>query len=315
MKRILLSIFLSLFLTIKIIDILKNPQAFFSSFKKVFIKPSPSYSYNSSFSTSKPTPFFPLSTPTVFLKTPTPVFDYFPTSKVIKTTPTKINFPTSTPIPTPTPFSCPKTSSNYFSSVEVLKLNPKPLSQRDDLTLPPMVPVSAKMDVFYEKVFDPDPKIPVLNEIFNPPRRPRFVAGYQSTREVRGSYVAEVEILEVETTPAEALRFPYTAYDIGGGNRAMVLHVGEKEITFKITREDDVVYGYTLYFDNLCPDPNLKNLYLKANLEGRRWLPAIKEGQIFGWAKGKSMKIGIRDTGTFLDIRQIDPQTHLGFWR
>lgn len=218
-------------------------------------------------------------------------------------------------MPTIEPFVYRKTSNNFYRSIEVLKGNPKNISECDDIILPPPVPVEAKMEVFYAPVADPDPKIPVFNEIFSPPRHPVFLAGYQSTKEIRGEYVVEVEILAVKTKPGEPLYFPYTAYDIGEGLRAMVLYVSDNALTFKITREDDIVYGYTLYFENVCPDANLKALYERLTKEGRRWLPAIKEGQIFGWARGESLKMAVRDTGTFLDLRHIDSQTGIGFWR
>ena len=320
--KIFFAIILSLFLTTEISAFIRNPKILNRKIfllKKMFLKIPP---FVSSFFTQKispaPSPVFipqtsfPTPAPTTFLTTPT----FKPILTITKPSPTsKPPSPTPTFKPTPKFFSCPQVSNNFFEKTEVLKTNPKPVNQRDDLTLPPHIPVNAKMDVFYAPVADPDPKIPLLTEIFSPPRRPPFLAGYQSTREIRGNYVAEVEILEVKIIPGEPLRFPPTDYDIGGGLRAMVLYATPNAVTFKITREDDVVYGYTLYFENLCVDKNLIDLYNKLNNQGRKQLPAIREGQVFGFAKDEKLKVAIRDTGTFLDLRQIDPETGLGFWR
>lgn len=338
-KAIIISITISFLFTTIIFGNSKNPKNFSFLIKNFLKKESlnqlinnffpKKISKNSSLKNMIPTPItnskkipFTKLTPTINLskKSPTPI-SYNPSPTLLippsinRSTPTLIPLISKTPTSSTSYITCKKNSNNFYESIDVLRTNPKPVSQRDDLILPPMVLVQAKMDVFYEKVFDPDPKIPVFNEIFSPPRRPRFIAGYQSTREVRGSYVAEVEILEIETIPGEVLLFPYTDYDIGNGYRAMVLYVSENEITFKITREDDVITGYTIYIENICPDYNLKTLYDKLNQEGRRSLPVIKEKQPFGAAKKNTMKIAIRDTGTFLDLRQIDPETNLGFWR
>ena len=259
-----------------------------------------------------PTPhLFPKKTPTSFptsFPSPSPTFYIFPS---LSPKPTKA-FPTATSTPN---FTCPSFSNENYDTTSVLVKNPQPLSSRRDLTLPPLIPVSVTLSLIEGEIADPDPKVPRFSSIFSPKRVPRFLAAYKAEGEVRGPYPPEVEILEVETTPGEPLRFPQTGYDIGGGNAAMVLNANDDKITFKITREDNVVYGYTLYFEGVCLDKNLEALYQKLNQEGRNYLPAIKVGQIFGWAKKESLKIALRDTGTFLDLRLVDRATGESVWK
>lgn len=327
--KIVVSLIFSFLITIGISAFLKNPNSFDkkklnmaknfiinklspkidSQLDKEKLMLTPKYKPKSNFY------FLPVSLSPKKAITPKPKENFLPTKIINPTTPSvKISPLSFTPTPVKV-FACKSSSSNSYSPIKVLTKNSKDINDRDDIILPPLTPVKAKMELFYAPVADPDPKIPALKEIFSPPRLPTFLAGYQSTKEIRGDYIAEVEILEVETIPGEALYFPHTDYDIGEGFKAMVLYVSENAVTFKISREDDIVYGYTLYFENLCPDTNLKALYDRLNNQNRDWLPAIKEGQIFGWARGESLKIALRDSGTFLDLRQIDSNTGLGFWR
>jgi len=312
--KIFFAIITALFLTKAITNpsLVKNKiKKFFSSShpsqKKTLITPTftnPTIQFTSPhlFPKKSPTPFptpSPFPSPTIFF-TPSPL-----------PSPTKIP-----PSPTPKPnFSCPSFSSENYEAATVLVKNSTPISLRRDLTLPPLIPISATLSLIDGQIADPDPKVPQFSTVFSPKRTPRFLAAYKAEGGVRGPYPPEVEILEVETTPGEPLYFPQTGYDIGGGNAAMVLNATDDKITFKITREDNVVYGYTLYFEGVCLDKNLEALYQRLNSEGRNSLPAIKVGQVFGWAKSNQLKIALRDTGTFLDLRLVDKATGESVWK
>jgi len=312
--KIFFAIITALFLTKAITNpsLVKNKiKKFFSSShpsqKKTLITPTftnPTIQFTSPH-------LFPKKSPTPFLTSfpsPSPTFYFFPSPSP---KPTKV-FPTATPKPN---FTCPSFSNEIYDTTSVLVKNPQPLAFRRDLTLPPLIPVSATLSLIEGEIADPDPKVPRFSSVFSPKRVPRFLAAYKAEGEVRGPYPPEVEILEVETTPGEPLYFPQTGYDIGGGNVAMVLNATDDKITFKITREDNVVYGYTLYFEGVCLDKNLEALYQRLNSEGRNSLPAIKVGQVFGWAKSNQLKIALRDTGTFLDLRLVDKATGESVWK
>jgi hypothetical protein len=248
----------------------------------------------------------PLPSPTIFFN-PSPL----PSPTEIIISPTKVP-----PSPTPKPkFSCPSFSGENYDTATVIVKNSTPISLRRDITLPPLIPISVTLSLIDGQIVDPDPKVPQFSTVFSPKRTPRFLAAYKAEGELRGPQSTDVEILELETNPGESLRFPKTGYDIGGGNAAMVLNASEDKITFKIGREDNVVLGYTLYFEGVCLDKNLEALYQRLNSEGRNSLPAIKVGQIFGWAKSDRLKIALRDTGTFLDLRLVDKATGESVWK
>jgi hypothetical protein len=248
--------------------------------------------------------------------TPFPISSPLP-SPTIFFTPSPLPSPTKIP-PSPTPkpnFSCPSFSSENYDTATVIVKNSTPISLRRDITLPPLIPISVTLSLIDSQIADPDPKVPQFSTVFSPKRTPRFLAAYKAEGELRGPQSTDVEILELETNPGESLRFPETGYDIGGGNAAMVLNATNDKITFKIGREDDIVRGYTLYFEGVCLDKNLEALYQRLNIEGRNSLPAIKVGQVFGWGKSNRLKIALRDTGTFLDLRLVDKATGESVWK
>jgi len=258
-------------------------------------------------------------TPTSFPNTPNFNFTPLPTSSFLSsiTSPTislekNLILPTLTLKPS---FSCPSYSNEVYDSVSVLVKNNESLSSRRDLTLPSLIPISPTLLLIEGVIVDPDPKVPRFSTVFSPKRIPQFLAAYKAEGEIRGPQSTDVEILELTTNPGESLRFPVTGYNIGSGNGAMVLNASDDKITFKIGREDNVVSGYTLYFEGVCLDKNLETLYQRLNSEGRNNLPAIRIGQIFGWAKTDRLKIALRDTGTFLDLRLVDIKTGESLWK
>lgn len=110
----------------------------------------------------------------------------------------------------------------------------------------------------------------------------------------------------METYSGEPLYLPDRgngAGDIGFGYKALVLYANDNAITLKYTREDNVVYGYTLHVENVCVEPALLALYREMNAQGRSHLPALYPGQPFGVARSDEIGVAIRDTGSFMDPR------------
>jgi hypothetical protein len=89
----------------------------------------------------------------------------------------------------------------------------------------------------------------------------------------------------------------------GGGYVAMVLYAEEQRITLNYTRRDTPAVGYVVHLEEVCVDPNLLALYRQSDAGGRRQLPALHHGEMLGVAAGDQFKVGVRDSGQFMDPR------------
>ena len=155
-----------------------------------------------------------------------------------------------------------------------------------------------------------DPNAPQLPGLFADDRTPTFSNVYQVHHwdwgcNCRGPVITdpEVTLAGMEVTPGETIHVPGSGYDIGAGYQVLVLYASTGRITLKYTREDNVVWGYTLHVENVCVEPSLLALYETWNEEGRSHLPALRAGQAFGRARGGEIGVAIRDTGAFQDPR------------
>jgi hypothetical protein len=156
----------------------------------------------------------------------------------------------------------------------------------------------------------PDPGAPRLYTLFADQRVPAFPTVYQVYDwdwdcNCRGGLLDdwEVTLAGMGVAPGEVLHLPDSGYGIGDGYEALVLYATEERITLKYTREDHVVWGYTLHVENVCVEPSLLALYRAWNDAGRGELPALQGGQPFGRARGGEIRVAIRDTGRFMDPR------------
>jgi hypothetical protein len=162
-----------------------------------------------------------------------------------------------------------------------------------------------------------DPAAPQLYTLFADQRVPAFTGAYQVYDwdwgcNCRGGLLTypEVTLIGMGVAPGEVLYLPDSGCNIGSGYNALVLYATEERITLKYTREDNVVYGYTIHIENICVEPSLLALYQASNDTGRGELPALRSGQPFGRARGTSIGVTIRDTGTFMD-----PRSHHDWWQ
>jgi len=155
-----------------------------------------------------------------------------------------------------------------------------------------------------------DPWAPQLDTLFADRRVPAFTAVYQvydwdwdcgCRGDLLGNY--PVTLAGMGMAPGEVVYLPDSGYNIGSGYEALVLYAAERRITLKYTREDHVVYGYTLHVENVCVEPSLLALYRAWNDAGRGRLPALHGGEPFGRVSGAAIGVAIRDTGTFMDPR------------
>lgn len=155
-----------------------------------------------------------------------------------------------------------------------------------------------------------DARAPQFDTLFGDRRLPTFTSAYRVNRwdwncDCRAGPIDDwpVTLLGMGVAPGEVIRTPDSGYDIGGGYDVLVLYAAPRRLTLKYTREDNVVYGYTIHLEDVCVEPRLLSLYEAANAAGRDQLPALRGGQPLGRALGSEIKAGIRDTGTFLDPR------------
>ncbi len=118
-----------------------------------------------------------------------------------------------------------------------------------------------------------------------------------------------VTLIGIDLAPGTTVHVPDSGYTIGSGYEVLVLYASQERITLKYTREDNVVWGYTLHVEGICVEPNLLALYEAMNAAGRTNLPALRSGQAFGRARGE-IGVAIRDTGAFMD-----PRSRKDWWK
>jgi hypothetical protein len=158
--------------------------------------------------------------------------------------------------------------------------------------------------------WDGDPNAPQLTTLFADRRVPDFTSLYQVydwdwSCNCRGDLLTayDVTLAGIGATSGEVLHLPDSGYNIGDGYEALVLYATEERITLKYTREDHVVFGYTLHMENVCVEPSLLALYRAWNNTGRTEYPALRGGQPLGRALGGEVGVAVRDAGTFMDPR------------
>ncbi|MBA3532907.1 MAG: hypothetical protein H0T73_13370 [Ardenticatenales bacterium] len=156
-----------------------------------------------------------------------------------------------------------------------------------------------------------DPYAPRLQTLFTDRRVPEILQLYKMKTwnwacNCAGGPIEEpnVTVTSFKTVPGEVLHVPdRPGGDIGGEFEVMVLYASESQITFKYTREDNMLYGYAIQLEHVCVDPALLALYQRLDQEGRAVLPALRGAEPFGRALTGEIKVVVRDTGSFMDPR------------
>lgn len=138
-----------------------------------------------------------------------------------------------------------------------------------------------------------------------------------------------VTLLDMTISGGETQRIPASGYNIGtqpnrpargvfldapgddpNAYEVLVLYATPERVTFKYTREDNVVQGYTLHVEDVCVAPDLLSLYNRLDDAGRAQLPALKAGQAFATGRANTVGAVIRDQGSFMD-----PRSHKDWWQ
>jgi hypothetical protein len=218
---------------------------------------------------------------------------------------------------------CQATGQSYGSIAPYPPPTDRPAAEHGDINLglPGYGPISAYLGLV-DYGGPTDDKAPQLYSLFLDNRTATFVQAYQINHWVwdgdppipghRGDPITDpnVTLIDMAMSPGEKIRAPASGYTIGEGKEVMVLYATANRIVLKYTREDNIVFGYALYVENFCVDPNLLALYNQLNSQGRSRLPALTEGQPFGRAMGTSVGVAIRDTGHF-----FDPRSRKDWWK
>ena len=215
----------------------------------------------------------------------------------------------ATPVPTP--------SARTFGSVEVKGGSlgwPAQASPDVNLLWRGYAPTTAYLGLVNYNG-DTDPDAPQMAGIFTPPRLPGFLSTHQvhdwnwgcdPPPGCRGQLLTwpyAVTLLELATTPGEPLSIASRGSSIAGDYRAMVLYAEETRLTVTYTHDDSPANGYLLHFEDVTVDPTLVALYRQLDAEGRQRLPALRNGETWGSAVGASIKVAVRDRGSFMDPR------------
>jgi hypothetical protein len=210
------------------------------------------------------------------------------------------------------PVACAPIAGSSFDHLSVPTPTDRPAAVHADLNLTMhLTRVAPGAAAALQDIAGPtDSKAPKLYSLFTPDRTGPLSGVYQVQQWDWGcncgkGYITDpaVTLAGLTSTPGEVLVMPRSGYDIGGGHGAMVLYAHGDTITLKLTRDDNVVYGYTIHVEGVCLEPSLVAAYEKDDLAGRHQLPALKPGQGFGRAIGAEVKVAIRDTGSLMDPR------------
>lgn len=220
--------------------------------------------------------------------------------------------PTPTPTPTPPPVNvCAEIPGAGYGTLSVNgPATDRPAENHADLNLALRGYEPTAADPWLvEYSGGTDSRAPQLRWLFTDNRPANIRATYRvfnwdwsSNRRAGPITDWPTTLIGLAAAPGEILRLPDSGYDIGQGYEALVLYASETRITLKYTREDNVVYGYTVHLENICVEPRLLALYRQQNTSGRDDLPALHGGQPLGRARSE-VGVAMRDTGRFMDPR------------
>ncbi len=270
----------------------------------------------------------PLPAPTYITTAITPAV----TNPVIISTPTPeptaapTMLPTAVPSPTQTlgaKGSCPITSSNSYNNVHTdtssgdMPVNGDPANSPEiNLRLRGFGPVNESPTLISRNgnAYGLDNQMPPqISTLYGGPV-PQIAKTYvvyewdfQNNKSLAPQQATpnyKVHLVGLQATPGQKLVGLTAGRKIdSAGDVFMVMYATKTDITFTHSPSDSLLGGYLFYFVDLCVDPNLLAAYQKDNAVGRSNLPVVATGQEFGTAGNTDVKVGIRDTMSFVDPR------------
>lgn len=217
----------------------------------------------------------------------------------------------------PTPVPTPTAPSHSFGSVPVGGGSlgwPAHASPDVNLAWRSYAPTTAYLGLVNYNG-DTDEQAPQMATVFAPSRLPAFLSTHQiydwdwncnPPQGCRGQLLTDpyaVTLLELATVAGEPLAIAGRGPSIHGDYKAMVLYAEESRLTVTYTHDDSPANGYMLHFEDVAVDAGLLALYRQLDAAGRKTLPALHNGEVWGVAAGPSIKVAIRDRGSFMDPR------------
>ena len=211
---------------------------------------------------------------------------------------------------------CPLASSASYDTVAVIgpPLSRSPVVNPDiNLALRGYIPTTGARELV--NIDGPtDDLAPQLGTVFADRRPPLFTELYRvrdwdwpcATNGCMGQPIPEppVTLVALESNLGESVGIPWRGPQIyNGGYIALVLYAEANRLTFTYTREDNPAIGYLVHMEDFCVDPNLLALYRQQDALGRSRLPALRPQDLVGSIGTQSLKLAIRDTGSFMDPR------------
>ena len=112
-----------------------------------------------------------------------------------------------------------------------------------------------------------------------------------------------VTLLALSSTRGEPIRVPSRRAEVYPGMTALVLYADETRLTLGYTLEDTAAHGYVAHIEDICVDANLLALYRSLDAAGRASLPGLRNGDAVGVASAPTVKVAVRDCGSFMDPR------------
>lgn len=274
----------------------------------------------------QPSPFF-IPSPAIDL-IPTPTIDFKPI-QIIDLIPTPTTnilseitpnltpnlIPTNKITPTTIAISCPtKSNQKYSSLAQTKKINYDPEKNPEtNLYLRGWYEVDEDKNLISRNGdnYGLDDKMPPQISSLFTNHYPKIIKtyrinawDYKNNHNIPGESATpafSVHMLGLEATPGEPLVGLKAERKIDGKNVFLVSYATKNYILFFHASSPDE--GYSFYFIDICVDPNLLATYEKDNANGRKQLPVIATGQVFGYAASNEVKVVVRDTGSFMDIR------------
>jgi hypothetical protein len=220
--------------------------------------------------------------------------------------------PTPTPTATPEP-ACPSTGQR-FDTIPTTSGPPSPPADVNpdlNLTVRGWV-TNSEPRRLVDYGGGTDPGAPQLSSLFGDDRTPTFTSTHRVydwdwANNRRGELISAwpVTLLGMGSSRGEVVRLPRrSGSDIYQGVYfALVVYAERFRISLHYARNDYIAPGYGIHVENVCVDPSLLSLYQSANASGRGQLPALRNNQPFGTARGSEVLAAVRDTGSFMDPR------------
>ncbi|MEK7525941.1 MAG: GDSL-type esterase/lipase family protein [Patescibacteria group bacterium] len=111
-------------------------------------------------------------------------------------------------------------------------------------------------------------------------------------------------LVALQAGDGEEVKVPQSGYTIDDQNHQVtVLYATESDVTLHYGTQDSIAVGYAIHLLDFNVSDELLAAYNENEANGRTTLLALPCGFVLGNVQGGSVKVAIRDTGSFIDPR------------